>query len=465
MARRLSAQLGLLLGCLLLTALGAVWGVRGLRQDFSQALDGYERLRQLYLVGFHLQSARAAMTSDFPDFPRARLELRRAQQLHGQMASSNAATADGGVAEALERAAVAAEANRPSVTVLDLPLAAMNERAESLRQGIASAQRMADRRQQVTLIALLALITLTVMASIWIARRQVRAVLGPLKEISHGVRRVAAGQLETPFAMQQADVEFASLAHDFNDMALQLHAGRSTLEARVEAATRALVQSERLAGVGLLAAGVAHEINNPLSIIAARIELLRAKPVEPAINAALADVLEEVFRCKTIIERLLQLSRGAAGHRELMDVGRVAADVVQAVRPLPAAAGRAWSVDVAPATIRADAGELRQVMLNLLLNAIQFTPPDGAIRVQVRSHGDVAAIEVADDGQGIAPTVMNRLFEPFYSTAAGERRGTGLGLAISKSIVESHDGSLEVFSDGIGHGSRFVIKLPIVRGG
>ena len=464
LARRLSAQLGLLLGCLLLTAMGAVWGVRGLRQDFSQALDGYEQLRQLYLIGFHLQSARAAMTADFPDLPRARLELRRGQQLYQQARPSVGPGKDDGVSAALERAVVAANADRPSVSVLDLPLAAMNERVDALKQGIAAAQRAADGRQQATLVALLSLVGVAVLTSIWIGLRQIRAVLGPLTEIGQGVRRVAAGQFDSPFAMTHADAEFASLANDFNDMARQLRVDRSTLEARVEAATRALVQSERLAGVGLLAAGVAHEINNPLSIIAARIELLMAKPLVPAVNTALADVLEEAFRCKTIIERLLQLSRGAAGRRDRVAMDGLAADVAAAVRQLPAAAGRRWSIDLLPALIEGDPGELRQVLLNLLLNAVQFTSPEGAIRVQVRSHGDRAVVEVEDDGQGIETAAMSRLFEPFYSTAAGERRGTGLGLAISKSIIEAHEGSLEAFSDGIGRGSRFVVKLPIIRG-
>src|SRR3954454_672778 len=119
LARRLNGQLGLLLGCLLLMAAGAVWGVRGLRQDFSVAIDGYERLRQLYQVGFQLQSARAALTADFPDESRARLEVRRAAQLVAEGNSAEPGTSPATLAPPLTPAAVTMYGRRPSVNALD----------------------------------------------------------------------------------------------------------------------------------------------------------------------------------------------------------------------------------------------------------------------------------------------------------------------------------------------------------
>lgn len=464
LVRRLNAQLGLLLACLLLTAAGAVWGVRGLKQDFSQALGGYEQLRQLYQVGFHLQAARAALTADFPDLPLARLEVRRASQLFNQTLANDATAGETRTADVLSRAAVAAEDARPSVSILDRPLAVMNQQADALREAIAAAQRTADLRQRYTLIGLIGLSVVTVLASLIIGRRQVRAVMRPMGQITAGVQRVAAGEFDQPLDMNTADAEFARLADEFNAMARQLEVSRTSLEARVESATRAMVQSERLAGVGLLAAGVAHEINNPLSIIAAQVELLQTGRIDPGLRSALDDVLEETFRCKTLIERLLSLSRGPTGTRSLVALDEITKEVIAAASRLPAAAGRQWETKLDAVNVMADAGEIRQVVLNLLLNALQFTEAAGTISVQVQRQGNTALLTVADDGRGMDAMTMGRLFEPFYSTAAGERRGTGLGLAISKAIIEAHGGRIEAFSNGPGQGSRFVVTLPAAGG-
>ena len=459
--RRLLGQLALIWACLLIVAVAAAWGVRGLRQDFSVALSNYERLRQLYAVGFYLQSARAALTLDFPDVPQARLNARRAQQQFGEAWPNDETAA--AATNALAAAAVAMDAPRPTMTALDRPLAELNTLVETLRQQIDSAQRTADRRQRATLVTVIGVAVVAGGVSAWVGRRQLRAVLRPLSELSAAVRRVASGRLDTPLALAAADAEFARLANDFNAMAGELRAGREALQARVEAATRAAVQSERLAGVGMLAAGVAHEINNPLSVIAARVELLLAKGPEPVTAAGLNEVLDEAFRCKRIIERLLQLSRAPAGHRTTVDLAVLTGSVVDAVRQTPAAAARQWRVCVRPVAVRADEGELRQVVLNLLLNAVQFTPAGGTIDVRVVKQAGEATLVVTDDGAGIEAGAMGRLFEPFYSTRVGESRGTGLGLAISRAVVEGHGGRIDAESAGAAQGSRFIVRLPAVE--
>ena len=463
LGRRLTFHLAMLLLCLLLTAGVGLSGMLGLRQDYSLALDHYERLRQLYQVGFHLESARLALSLDFPDPPRARVEARRALEMFQQQSSAlkvDPALTDDALA-ALQNAAAAMQSSRPARSDLDAPLAKLNAVSDALREQITAAQSSGDHRDRRTLLLLAIVAAFTVVASVVIGLRQLNAVMRPLSAIAAGVKRIAAGQFEPPLQLARADDEFAALSTDFNNMAGQLHAMYRQLNERIESATRSLVQSERLAGVGLLAAGVAHEINNPLSIITGRIELMLAKPITPEVERPLRVVLEEAFRCKQIIDRLLLLSRGASGERTNVQLDRVVHDVVQAVRAMTTVRERQFDMRIVPVTVYADAGELRQVLLNLLINAIQFTRSDGRVCVCVEQANRFGQVTVEDNGAGIAASDLPKLFEPFYSTPNGEKRGTGLGLAISKAIVESHGGQIEAHSDGPNQGSRFVVRWPI----
>ncbi|MGN6725012.1 MAG: ATP-binding protein [Tepidisphaeraceae bacterium] len=462
LGRRLTLQLASLLLCLLVTAAVGVWGLMGLRQDYSLALDHYERLRQVYQVGFHLQSARLAMSSDFPDPPRARLEVRRALEMFTQqqaLLSIDPALIDETV-HALRDAADAF--NTPhSTAALDLPVSRLNEVVNALRGQVKAAQASGDRRQQRTVWLMIGVAMLTVLASLVIGRRQFRAVMRPLTTFSAGVRRVAAGGFDPPLTMPEADDEFAALARDFNHMAAELRAMYEQLNQRIDAATRSLVQSERLAGIGLMAAGVAHEINNHLSIITGRLELLLAKPGAPEWERPLRVVLEEAFRCKRIIDRLLLLSRAPSTQRGPVRLDELAREAVAALAGLGTVGSRRFDLQTQPVVITADDAEVRQVLLNLLLNAVQFTTEQGRIAVRVGVLQGEGELLVQDDGRGIDPAELPRLFEPFYSTPRGEQRGTGLGLAISKAIVEAHGGTLQASSDGPGRGSRFVVRWPI----
>jgi len=273
---------------------------------------------------------------------------------------------------------------------------------------------------------------------------------------------VASARFDAPITLHDADREFVHLARDFNHMSHELESMYGQLTQRVEGATRSLVQSERLAGVGLLAAGVAHEINNPLAIITGRIELLLARPCDDATKQSLAIVLDEAFRCKQIINRLLTLSRGPSGRRDIVGLDELVADVVGNVRSLPGAGARTITiVSSEPVLVSVDEGEIKQVLLNLLINAIQATPDDGKIDLTVRAGGAMADLTLTDNGQGMDAATLDRLFEPFFSQRPGEVRGTGLGLTISKAILESHGGSLEATSEGPGKGSTFVVRLPV----
>jgi len=466
--RRLAWQLSLLLACLLTTAGVGLWQVVGLRQDFSLALDRYEKLRELYGVGFHLQAARLALSLDFPDVVRARLEARRAQDAFRRQAdelgtSAQVSAVSGGLATVVREM----ERPRPSAVTLDAPYAALQTLVDGFRSDISAAQATADRRQRATVFWLAVVATAATLVSALIAVRQYRAIMRPLSALATGVRRVAAGQFKPALQADDADAEFRALAADFNTMAGRLETTLAEMQQRVESATRNAVQSERLAGVGLLAAGVAHEVNNPLSIITGRLELLASRTTDEATRQQLNELVEEGFRCKAIIDRLLELSRGPSGERAPVRIDRLVAAAVESIRQLPAAAGRAIDFSGDELSIVADAGELRQVVVNLLINALRFTSGGRRIDVAVRRAGPRAEVEVRDTGIGLTDDERRRLFEPFFSTRRGgqgaDHRGTGLGLAISRAIVEAHGGQIDAFSDGPGRGSRFVVSLPLAE--
>ncbi len=462
LARRLATQLILLLACLTLTAGVGFWGVLGVRQDFSVALANYERLRQLYSVGLFLQSAKVAMNSDFPNLIRADAACKVARRdlyaLAPDLPISNEQRTE--LLAAMDGVAARITVGRPAS--IDVPLAHLARIEPVLKEQILYAQLQADQRKQQTLYLLATVAGGAILVSIVLGIKQWRSVMTPLGAIADGVRRVSSARFDAPITLGDADREFVHLARDFNQMSAELSSMYGQLQSRVEGATRSLVQSERLAGVGLLAAGVAHEINNPLAIITGRIELLLARPCDESTVSSLKIALDEAFRCKQIINRLLTLSRGPSGVRREMDLSDVIGDVVGNVRSLPGAGNRKIELSHAePVHVEIDEGEIKQVMLNLLINAIHATTDDGAIDVRIGKAAALAEVAITDNGTGMDDATLDHLFEPFFSKRPGEVRGTGLGLSISKAIIESHGGSIEATSKGTGHGSSFIVRLPI----
>ncbi len=306
--------------------------------------------------------------------------------------------------------------------------------------------------------------------------------MGPLGRIGAGVRAFAGGDFDRRIA-PGGDREFAALAADFNRMADDLGRLYADLEQRVRDQSRELVRSERLASVGYLAAGVAHEINNPLGIIAGYAErAARQLERDPADTAAtrraLAVVADEAFRCKAITDRLLSLARPGSDDRAVVPLDRIARDVVATVGGLGTFGTRRLTVDVDAAaaaddaaaetdlTVSVRAGEIHQVVLNLVVNALEAVPADGGrVRVAVARVAGGVELRVTDDGRGMTAAVLDRVFEPFYTDKRGTaptplRGGTGLGLSIAHAIVADHGGRLTAASDGPGKGSVFTITLP-----
>jgi signal transduction histidine kinase len=269
-----------------------------------------------------------------------------------------------------------------------------------------------------------------------------RSVARPVSRLQAGAERLARGDLDTRIRIDTPD-EFGALARQFNAMteALKEHQER-------------LVQSEKLAGVGRLAAGVAHEINNPLGVILGYTRLLRKKARGP-LDEDLAVIEEETLRCREIVESLLDLSRAHAIATEAVDLRELSEDVIGRLEESRLLDSVAVSVEGAGAA-EGDPHRLRQVLLNLVKNGAEAANGGGRVAVRVGEDGGQVEVAVSDSGPGIAPSVRDRLFEPFFTT---KPRGTGLGLAVSQAIARAHGGEI-VVGAAEGGGARFTLRLP-----
>jgi signal transduction histidine kinase len=285
------------------------------------------------------------------------------------------------------------------------------------------------------------------------------------------VHSVARGKFSQRVEVRGND-EIASLAGDFNCMADELDGFYRDLERKVAEKSRDLVRSERLASVGYLAAGVAHEINNPLGIISGyaeySLEQLKQSPGGSAGNGELAKALgvicDEAFRCKEITAKLLSLSRAADEARTRVNLADIARQVVEMVGGLRD--HRERKIDIrgerADLMVLANEAEMKQVTLNLLVNALEASPSHGGeVRVELGADENMVRMAVIDNGKGMSAETSQHVFEPFFTEKKGDgRRGIGLGLSITHAIVESHGGRIRAASDGPGKGSRFEVELP-----
>lgn len=301
-----------------------------------------------------------------------------------------------------------------------------------------------------------------------------RWVFRPLRLLGYGSRRVAAGDFAYRLKLDTSD-EMAELAAALNDMTERFEEIRDDLDRQVQLRTREVIRSEQLASVGFLAAGVAHEINNPLASIAMCAESLESRLESLPCGGADADadadkrivkrylelIQNEAFRCKGITEKLLDFSRLGEVRRQATAVAALVADVADMLRQMGRFAGRLIEIDEGPdVLVMVNPQEIKQVVLNLLVNALDCIEESGHVRVGVRRSGSEALLTITDDGCGMTDEVLEHLFEPFF-TRRRSGQGTGLGLSIVHRIVADHGGRIEAASAGSGHGSTFRVTLPL----
>ncbi|WP_271995489.1 ATP-binding protein [Nannocystis radixulma] len=221
-----------------------------------------------------------------------------------------------------------------------------------------------------------------------------------------------------------------------------------------------ILRTQKLAAVGLLAAGIAHEINNPLSGVVGYSRLLLEKPLDPPVREKVEKIAASGERCRKIVEGVLLFSRQReGGKRRPVDLSKL----IDRVIGIGEYQWRMHNVRILrsglpEAVIVGDADQLEQVLLNLLSNAVDAMPRGGRIRIRLDREEARVAVEIADEGCGIAPEILDRIFDPFFSTK-DIGKGTGLGLAISYGIIKDHGGDILVRSQP-GLGTTFTIHLP-----
>ncbi len=294
-------------------------------------------------------------------------------------------------------------------------------------------------------------------------------IFDPIRKLHQGALRVAHGDFDYRVTLKTRD-EMAELAEAFNQMTARFQEIAGDLDRQVQERSRQLVRSERLAGVGFLAAGVAHEINNPLSAVAMAAEslenridaVLGALPTGDAgiVRQYLQLIQNESFRCKQITERLLDFSRGRDAVRENTDLTHIVTEVLAMVKYLGKYRDKTIEFPETPACFAEVNGpEIKQVVLNLVANGLDAMRPGGRMEVRLIEQTDHVVLEFRDDGCGMSPEVMDHMFEPFYtSKQAGQ--GTGLGLSISHRIINQHGGTISAASPGPGLGSTFSVRVP-----
>jgi two-component system, NtrC family, sensor kinase len=248
----------------------------------------------------------------------------------------------------------------------------------------------------------------------------------------------------------------------------QLRQTQQELQTRVEAqleAERRLIQAEKLAAVGEMAAGIAHELNNPLTTVTGFTELvLEDVPEDSESRADLELVLREAKRARDVVRRLLDFSRRSESERTRVDLNELMGDVLSLTNHLMHTSGVQLDVTLGKSLpwVSVDRNQMKQVFLNLFHNAIQSMPAGGQLFIRTgsrqRDGRKWVTASIKDTGAGITPEHRERIFEPFFTTKSAQG-GTGLGLSITYGIVADHGGEIEVESE-VGQGTCFTVWLP-----
>lgn len=322
--------------------------------------------------------------------------------------------------------------------------------------------------------SLLAIFVLALLAGVAVTALIGRRLLGaPIEALVAQANAIGRGDLSARSGLQERRDELAQLALALDAMAGSLERAR---QAERAARLEAMSHAERLATVGRLASGVAHEIRTPLQVIAMRTEILERHGAHAELFAqSVANIREQTRAIERIVNDTLGFVRHRKPRREVRDLVSLIEHDLELLRT----AGRDPPIEMVLDAPEAehleacvDAGQLRQVLSNLVLNAVQSMPHGGRITVRLSreqrrpprkgiEHDDFVRLDVIDEGSGIPAEVLPRLFEPFFTTKT-DGQGTGLGLAICKGIVEEHGGFIEVDSQP-GRGTTFSVFLPALE--
>jgi signal transduction histidine kinase len=330
--------------------------------------------------------------------------------------------------------------------------------ASGIDRRLAAATR--DTWIRLSLLALAIVLTSTLVVQ--------RQVLQPLARLMEGIRRLGQGQPGPPLPVERRD-ELGRVAEAFNEMAARLGQAQARLLAEGERTLELEQQLRRaatLAVAGKLASGLAHEVGTPLNIISGRAEVLlkETRPGEQR-RQDLEIIIGQIDRISRIITSLLDTVRPHKPEVQPTHLDEVLDHLLPLLRHAARRRGVRLTTDVRDdlGALEADPGQLQQVLINLVVNALEATPAGGRVAVNAqpaaRDGRPGAALAVQDTGSGIPDEIRPRLFEPFFTTKP-RGQGTGLGLAICRDIIRAHGGEIEVTSQP-GRGSTFTVWLPV----
>jgi two-component system NtrC family sensor kinase len=290
----------------------------------------------------------------------------------------------------------------------------------------------------------------------------IRIISRPLRRLTEAAVRVAGGAYGTQVDLPSND-EVGLLAASFNEMSRKMAEDIESLRALNEQ----LVRTEKLAATGALAAGVAHEVNNPLASISSLIQILQSRPLSAENEGETREMLRlistQIARITQVLRDMMDFARARPPERAPVNVAHILESSIRLAsfdknfKRLNLAA----EFDEEVPTLSADADQLQQVFLNLLLNARDAMPEGGDLQVSTKYDARAAhlAVEISDSGQGIPAEALAHVFDPFFTTKPAGT-GTGLGLAVCYGIVSAHGGAIEIVSNN-GRGTRVRVLLPV----
>lgn len=327
-----------------------------------------------------------------------------------------------------------------------------------------------------TVLIFLGITLLGMILVILIAIREARHISDPVHDIAEVANKIAAGDFRQQIPVEpKAHYEISYLAQSLNKMTtelLEVHKELQdwgkTLEQKVDQRTqqlrdmqKQLIQSEKLASVGKLAAGVAHEINNPLTAILTNSSLMLTDlPPDSPLREDMQTIVNETLRCRKIVKGLLDFARQTPPEKQLIEVNEIINGTISLVRNQAKMQNIELQLDMQKEMpkVMVDVQQIQQVFVNIIVNASDVMPEGGKLTIVTRADTDdkMVTISFSDTGPGIKPEHIDKLFDPFFTT---KDTGTGLGLAISYGIIDRHNGTIEVRNHTEG-GAMFIVKLP-----
>jgi two-component system NtrC family sensor kinase len=321
---------------------------------------------------------------------------------------------------------------------------------ETVRMERSRVDEMASRSRSILIVSLLSVVAVALIVS----RAISKTVLAPVKQIEKLARSISDGHFSKIEAVVPKD-EFGPVIEAINSMSEEL-------KNREEA----IIQSRKLASMGILCAGVAHELNNPLnniSMISQTYQGLNPKLTPEERIGFMREIDAETDRMKEIVKNLLNFSRPKEVDLSVTGVNSIVEKTMKLLQNTLDISGIETTLELQPdlPPVRVDPNRIQQVLVNLVMNAIQALSPGGRLSVSTGpATGAMVQISVKDTGRGIPPEFLPHIFDPFFTTR--EEGGTGLGLWVSYGIVRNHGGDIRVESE-VGRGSTFTVELPIFR--